>query len=146
MAVSDNIVEGDSYFIAEIKAMKRLVNMAEAPGFCYFFIDEILRGTNTVERIAAAYAFLKHFNIRNIICFAASRDIELVALTDADYAQCHFEETIANGEIEFSFKLMPGPAKTRNALKLLESQRFPGAITHTANRLVRHFEETDSWN
>jgi DNA mismatch repair ATPase MutS len=109
MAVSDNIVEGDSYFIAEIKAMKRLVAAAGQEGFCYFFIDEILRGTNTVERIAAACAFLRYFDLPGVICFAASHDIELVHMTSPAYMQVHFAEDIVDGEVAFSFKLLEGP-------------------------------------
>lgn len=54
MAVSDNLCAGDSYFVAELKSLRRLLACAQTGTPCLCFIDEILKGTNTVERIAAS--------------------------------------------------------------------------------------------
>ena len=145
MAVTDSIFEGDSYFMAEIKAMKRLVRAADGPGFCYLFIDEILRGTNTVERIAAAAAFLAYFCKNNVVCLAASHDIELVAITSPQYAQYHFSEDVKDGEVQFNYKIREGSSQTRNALKLLALQRFPSVIVESAYRAVERFEDEGIW-
>ena len=55
MAVRDNITEGDSYFIMEIKSLKRILDKVQDTS-CICFVDEILKGTNTIERIAASAA------------------------------------------------------------------------------------------
>ena len=52
MAIQDNVLDGDSYFIAEIKSLKRIMQLIEEEKPCISFIDEILKGTNTIERIA----------------------------------------------------------------------------------------------
>ncbi|MBE5775697.1 MAG: hypothetical protein E7337_17560, partial [Clostridiales bacterium] len=54
MAVRDDICRGESYFVAEIRSLKRILDAVGSGGMVFCFIDEILRGTNTVERIAAS--------------------------------------------------------------------------------------------
>ena len=64
MALADNIEAGESYYIVEIKSLKRIVDAVWKPGakvLC--FIDEVLRGTNTVERIAASSEILKTWHL-----------------------------------------------------------------------------------
>ena len=56
------------------------------------FIDEGLRGTNTIERIAASSQILKELTAENVICFAATHDIELPHILDQSYSNYHFEE------------------------------------------------------
>lgn len=59
MAIKDSLFNNESYFIVEIKSIKRLLDRCndDIPLLC--FIDEILRGTNTVERISASTVILK---------------------------------------------------------------------------------------
>jgi DNA mismatch repair ATPase MutS len=78
MSLRDDLQGGDSYYVVEIKALKRILTAAKEPGrpvLC--FVDEVLRGTNTVERIAASTQILKSFDGRAVLCFAATHDIEL---------------------------------------------------------------------
>ena len=58
MAVRDNIMAGDSYFVTELKSLKRVLDKVENTS-CICFIDEILKGTNTIERIAASASISK---------------------------------------------------------------------------------------
>ena len=58
MAVRDDITAGESYFMAEVRSLKRLTDAARTRS-CLLFIDEILKGTNTVERLAASQAVLE---------------------------------------------------------------------------------------
>ena len=58
MAVEDGVVMGDSCFVAEIKSLKRILNQVETKERSYLFVDEILRGTNRVERIAASSSII----------------------------------------------------------------------------------------
>ena len=64
MALRDDLANSDSYYIVEIKSLKRILDAVDKTGrpvLC--FIDEVLRGTNTVERIAASSEILKNLNI-----------------------------------------------------------------------------------
>lgn len=63
MSIQDNVLEGDSYFIAEIKSLKRIVALAEERKPIISFIDEILKGTNTIERIAASAAIMEWLSV-----------------------------------------------------------------------------------
>lgn len=80
MAVRDEVLSGESYYIKEIKYMKRIIQALneKKPVFCV--IDEILRGTNTEERIAASAAILEYLYEKNCIAVVATHDIELTRL------------------------------------------------------------------
>ncbi len=131
MAVRDDVTGGESYFVAEIRSLGRLVKLAGTlPLYC--FIDEILKGTNTQERIAASQAVLGYLARKGALCMAATHDLELVELAGDAYENHHFCETITENGVEFDYKLKDGPCRTRNALRLLEYYRFPDEILHSA--------------
>lgn len=134
MALRDSIVNGESYFVAEIKSIRRILAAIEqVPCVCY--IDEILRGTNTPERIAASVAVLRHIARQVCLCAVASHDIELTCLLSDCYDNWHFTETVADGAVTFDYVLRPGPATTRNALKLLRLMGVDEAIVAEAEAM-----------
>ena len=146
MAIADDIFAGDSYFIAEIKSLKRILDAHATMQPILCVIDEVLRGTNTVERIAASSEVLRFLATNNVICLAATHDIELCALLDGHYRSQHFEETIAvDGEIIFDYKVKDGPATTRNALKLLASMGFDSEIVNRANEKANRYMDDGKW-
>ena len=146
MALRDDIEGGDSYYIVEIKALKRIMDMVKtegAPVLC--FVDEVLRGTNTVERIAASVQILKSLNTKDCLCFAATHDIELTHLLEEEYHNYHFEEEVADNDIFFSYKILDGRARTRNAIKLLEIMGYDKAIIETAEKMAADFVNSGNW-
>ncbi|MEZ4357927.1 MAG: hypothetical protein R2876_04765 [Eubacteriales bacterium] len=136
MALRDNIVSGDSYFIAEIKSLKRIVEFAKNQ-YCTCFIDEILRGTNTHERIAASTAVLKLLHETGSLCVVASHDIELTEILKDIYDNYHFCEKIIDNAIEFDYLLKSGPSRTTNAIKLLEYMGFDKRVVDEAVALLK---------
>lgn len=144
MAIQDNIFEGDSYFVAEVKALRRMLRTVEGD-FHYLFIDEILRGTNTIERIGASGAFLRYIAGMDCLCIAATHDIELVSIVDERFDLYHFSETVRDKQVSFTYELHKGPVQTRNALLLLEGYEFPQDIVQNARRAVERFEDTGQW-
>ena len=144
MALRDDIDSGESYYIVEIKSLKRILDqLGQCPVLC--FVDEVLRGTNTVERIAASAQILRSLSQRNIICFAATHDIELTELLKDFYDNYHFEEEIRDGDIFFQYKLLSGKATTRNAIRLLEIMGYEETIIAKATRLAENFVNTGVW-
>ena len=136
MAVRDDVTGGESYFVAEIRSLGRLVKMAGTlPLYC--FIDEILKGTNTAERIAASQAVLGYLARKGALCMAATHDLELVELAGSAYQNHHFCETITENGVEFDYKLKDGPCRTRNALRLLEYYHFPDEILQSAWQMAK---------
>ena len=146
MAITDDLLAGESYFISEIKSLKRVteVDNSEQPLFCV--IDEILRGTNSVERIAASSELLKELSIGNTLCLAATHDIELCTLLNGIYQLLHFEESITeDGEVIFDYEIKDGPATTRNAIKLLDSMGFKKELVNRANEKANRYVKDGIW-
>lgn len=144
MALRDHLLEGESYFIVEIKSLRRIVSALGGAKPLLCFIDEILRGTNTVERIAASCALLRHLNQDGCLCMAATHDQELTVMLE-DYRQLHFREELTPGGMTFSYQLHKGPSGTQNAIALLEQMRFPESMTSEARALARRFDKTHAW-
>lgn len=148
MALRDNLDDGESYYIVEIKALKRIMDVADAveenPLLC--FVDEVLRGTNTVERIAASAQILERLAQKGIYCFAATHDIELTHLLEASYDNFHFEEEVSDGDVLFSYHLLEGRAHTRNAIKLLEIIGFSDDIIKKADDMAGQFLKSGEWS
>lgn len=146
MSLRDDIGSGESYYIVEIKAMKRILDAAaENDGRVLCFVDEVLRGTNTVERIAASTQILKTLSGKHLLCFAATHDVELTQLLTDDYDNYHFEEDVADGDIFFPYQLMKGPATSRNAIKLLEIMGYDKNVVDRAFLQAEQFMETGTW-
>ncbi len=146
MALRDDLAGGDSYYIVEIKSLKRILDYVSQEGNTILcFVDEVLRGTNTVERIAASTQILKSLASANAICFAATHDIELTHLLQDYYNNYHFEEEIVENDIVFNYQLLKGRATTRNAIKLLSIMGYDENIIHEAEELAENFVENGTW-
>ncbi len=146
MALRDNMQGNESYFIVEIKSLKRMFEAAKAPVCTLCFVDEVLRGTNTVERIAASREVLAGLagNGRTI-CFAATHDIELTYLLEDVCENYHFEETVTDDDVEFDYLLHEGRATSRNAIKLLRMLGYPAEVIERAEQSAEHFLQTGEW-
>ena len=117
----------------------------EREGNVLCLIDEVLRGTNTVERIAASSEILRAFKKDNTVVFAATHDIELTYILEDVYRNLHFEETVSENEVTFDYRIKEGRAETRNAIRLLDVLGFPESVTGGALSRVRLFEESGKW-
>ena len=91
MAARDDLAAGESYFVAEIKSMRRVVALVGGPLPFYCFIDEVLKGTNTAERIAASCAVLRYLCRPGCLCVAATHDLELTELLAGLYEKPAFQ-------------------------------------------------------
>ncbi len=148
MAVRDDLLAGESYFIKEIKSLRRIVRRVEKAGKILIVIDEILRGTNTRERVAASAAILKYLGERNCMVIVASHDMELAGMLKEHtlemaewplrarrrytYRNYYFCEKETEGVIEFDYKIHEGICMQTNAIKLLEHFEFPRDIVEDA--------------
>ena len=146
MALKDDIFEGDSYYIVEIKSIKRILDAAAEKGcqvLC--FVDEVLRGTNTVERIAASTQILKELSREKVQCFAATHDIELTSLLKEEYNIYHFEGDVTDNDVKFDYMIKSGPATTRNAIRLLSVLGYEKELVENAQKMADGFLEKGSW-
>ena len=148
MALKDNLMNNESYYMVEIKSLKRIMDAAENVDFKHpvlCFIDEVLRGTNTIERIAASSQILKRLSTTNTICFAATHDIELTSILENFFTNYHFSEEITDNDVKFNYKLETGRAVSRNAIKLLGLLGYKKEILDRAAQSAKNFEETGIW-
>jgi DNA mismatch repair ATPase MutS len=145
MALRDSLRNGESYFIAEIKSIKRILDYLNEKVPCLCLIDEVLRGTNTVERIAASSQVLLHLAKHKCMCMAATHDVELTHILEKYFQNVHFQERIADNSIVFDYKLYEGRASSRNAIKLLRLMGYDDAIVTEAERRANDFMNRGTW-
>ena len=126
--VSDSVIDGISYFYAEVKRLKSLLNEIEAAeNPVLFLIDEIFRGTNNIERLKGSSAFIKRLAETKSIGAVATHDLELVKLSDEilKVRNYHFKEEIKDGKMHFDYLLNNGLCPTTNALKIMKLEGLP---------------------
>lgn len=146
MALRDDISSNESYYIVEIKSLKRILDKitGEIPILC--FVDEVLRGTNTLERIAASTQILYSLTKGNALCFAATHDIELTHILEKYYFNYHFREYVKENQILFDYKLHDGRAISKNAIKLLGIMGYSENIIQNATSCANDFLEKGKWS
>ena len=132
MAVRDDLASGESYYIREIKYLKRMTECVKNGRLLFLAIDEILKGTNTKERIAASKAVLRYFNSTNCIIMVATHDIELAEKFDGIYENYYFCEKLDEKDIVFDYRIHNGICRSSNAIKLLSVIGFPDDIVNDA--------------
>lgn len=105
----------------------------------FVFIDEIFKGTNTVERISIADAVIRHLSsLENTIAVVSTHDIELARGLETTLDTYHFNETIDSEQIRFSYTLIPGVVYTRNAISLLRLCGYPSSIINKAEENAKN--------
>ena len=136
LMLADDLSEGKSFYMKEVDTIKDMISRSQEGITNLFLFDEIFKGTNTTERIAAAKAVLSYLNTRDNIIVASTHDTELTTLLDKEYDLYHFSEVIEGETFSFDYKLKSGPLYQRNAIRLLEINGFPSAVIRDAYRTI----------
>ena len=126
--VSDSVTDGYSYFYAEVRRLRALLDALEQPGAPLFFlIDEIFKGTNNRERLIGSRSFVHALVGRNCLGAISTHDLELTRLADTEpqVRNYHFREEVINGQMVFDYRLRNGPCPTTNALKIMQMEGLP---------------------
>ncbi len=127
MRIQDSLEDGISFFMAELKRLKEIVDQADSLSLqpqptMLFLLDEILQGTNSAERFVAVSQVVQQLATSGAMGAISTHDLELASseelLEIAD--SVHFRETITDDEMTFDYQMRQGVATTTNALKLLE--------------------------
>lgn len=135
---SDSLLEGRSYYHAEVEAVGAL--LTPSTGLTRLvLIDELFRGTNSIERVAAARAVLAELDGGGDIVIVATHDVELLEMLP-QYASYHFREEVSEGRLSFDYRLRAGPSSTRNALAILELAGYPPRVVAEATRTAVELE------
>jgi DNA mismatch repair ATPase MutS len=134
--INDSIENATSYYLEEVNAIGGLIKESDKNFQHLFILDEVFKGTNTIERIAGAKAILSYLNKNENIVFVSTHDIELAELLKNEYDQYHFVEDVANDKLVFDHKIKTGPLKTRNAIKILALANYPSTIIEEAKSIA----------
>lgn len=136
---TDFLEEGKSYYFSELEYINKFIRLSQNDEPYLLLIDEIFRGTNTVERIGGAAAVLQVLAEKNIV-LVTTHDVELETFLHENYEMWHFQET-GNTETPFDYKIHPGVCSTRNALKLMESMGYPKYIIERAKEIASKVDD-----
>jgi DNA mismatch repair ATPase MutS len=127
--VTDSVTDGYSYFYAEVRRLRALLDALNQPEKLplFFLIDEIFKGTNNKERLIGSRSFVKALTGRNCVGAISTHDLELVKLegTVPQVRNLHFREEVVDGQLTFDYILRPGPCPTTNALKIMAMEGLP---------------------
>ncbi len=127
--VNDSVTDGFSYFYAEVRRLKALLNEVNRADSMpvFFLIDEIFRGTNNRERLIGSRSYLKALLGSRSVGIVSTHDLELVHLADNEPSikNYHFREDVIDGLMVFDYKLRSGPSPTTNALKIMKLEGLP---------------------
>ena len=134
---SDNLITGTSYYLAEVESLLRIINASKSPEIYLFLADEIFRGTNSVERLAASIAVLEYLANDKDFALVATHDLELTTELSSQYKNYHFREQVDEAGLSFDYTLYAGPSKTKNAIALLGYAGYPDELVQNANRRTR---------
>jgi hypothetical protein len=127
--VDDSLDAGLSFFYAEVKRLKRLLDAANdrSSPAVLFLIDEIFKGTNNRERLIGSRAYISALCGSNGFGLVTTHDLELTEMETqlACVTNAHFQESVEANELRFDYRLRPGPCPTTNALRIMSLEGLP---------------------
>jgi len=128
LQASDSLAEGRSYYYAEALRIRALLAGLQSTPRALYLLDEPFRGTNSAERIAAAYGVLRYMRRAGALVMAATHDFELPRLLGAEYQCAHFADEVSESGLVFDYRLKSGFAGPRNAVRLLGMLQYPEQV------------------
>jgi hypothetical protein len=135
ISTNESLDEAKSYYYREIERILALINQDSAKGFYLFLIDELFRGTNTAERLAAGSAVLENLSKKGMV-MVTTHDIELESRLQEDFVMVHFREEIKEGVHFFDYRIHQGSCRSRNAIRLLQLIGYPPQLVQRAMDLL----------
>lgn len=139
--ISDDLMNDKSYYFEEVLTIKNMIDQSANGKANLFLLDEIFKGTNTVERISAGKAVLSSLTKGKNIVFVSTHDIELADLLKNEYELYHFSEKVDDKSVDFDYKLKDGKLKNRNAIRILEINNYPQEIINEAIEISKKLDE-----
>lgn len=136
--IRDDLAKHESYFLSEVRRLRRMIVDAETNPPLLGLIDEPFRGTNSSERTAAGIALLEHLLGCNHLFLLATHEETLAQTAAASEVaeNYHFQEHLTDGGIVFDYLLRPGPASTKTAIRILEQEHYPQTLLTRARELM----------
>ena len=123
MRIADNLEESTSTFYAELKKLKTVIDKVNNGEKVFVLLDEILRGTNSLDRHTGSVALIKQLIKKDAAAIIATHDVALAELQKeypANIINYHFDVQVNNEELYFDYKLKPGVCTSMNASILMK--------------------------
>jgi hypothetical protein len=123
MRIADNLEESTSTFYAELKKLKTVIDKVNNKEKVFILLDEILRGTNSLDRHTGSAALIKQLIKHHAVGILATHDVELAKMKDdypANILNYHFDVQVNNDELYFDYKLKEGICTSLNASILMK--------------------------
>ena len=139
--ISDDLLNDRSYYFEEVLTIKEMIDKSENIKPNLFLLDEIFKGTNTIERISAGKAVLSSLSKNNNIVFVSTHDIELTDMLTDDYDLYHFSEFVDDKNVDFDYKIKKGKLKNRNAIKILQINDYPDNVIKEAIEISKKLDK-----
>ena len=139
LRIRDNLFKNESYFLAEVRQLKRMIENAKGSPPVFGLIDEPYRGTNSEERIAASVEVLRCLLESGGFFLTATHDKEVTEMAEQIPAVSnhHFKEELSESDIAFDYRIRPGPTTTRNALRVLQKEGYPASVIEKAEEWLQ---------
>ncbi|MBI9011606.1 MAG: hypothetical protein JEZ08_05190 [Clostridiales bacterium] len=134
ISLNDDIEIGKSYFMKEAEAIQRMLEVQQEKYNTLLLIDEIFKGTNPLERLAASIEILNILSIRHNV-IVTTHDIGILSYLNK-FEYYHFEHNISKTIMEFDYKLKKGVTEVRNAIKLMEYIEYPKEVIEAINNRI----------
>lgn len=137
LRVRDNLADDESYFLAEVRHIRRMVSPPVDDAPLLGLIDEPFRGTNSDEQAAATLALVEYLKQTPYWFIVATHERRVTELADDLVARnFHFAENLDERGMVFDYQLRSGPARRRNALRLMAREGFPAELLRLADQFV----------
>ena len=123
MRITDNLAESTSTFYAELKKLKTIIEKVNNGERIFILLDEILRGTNSLDRHTGSVALVKQLIKHHAAAIIATHDLDLAKLKDEfpeNILNYHFDVQVSNDELFFDYLLKPGVCTSLNASILMK--------------------------
>lgn len=130
MSLRDDVLTGESYYFREARYLKRMLELVADKAAVLLVIDEMLKGTNTKERVAASKAILDYIGNSECMALVATHDNELTE--NSLYKDYHFSSRIQGKDIVFDYLIQEGINEQSNAIALLSYLGYPESIVEKA--------------
>lgn len=127
MRVTDSLNENTSYFYSELKRLKTIIDSLESGDRLLIVLDEILKGTNSEDKLSGSVSLIKNFLNFDSLGIIATHDLELGKLEvelPGQVSNYCFESTIQNDELFFDYTINDGVAKNKNATFLMKQMEI----------------------
>ncbi len=135
MRLVDSLQEGTSHFVAELKRLRKVMDVADSGVPTLFLLDEILQGTNARERLLGARSLVADLIRKGAIGLVTTHDLALADLEEKHAGKVrnvHFADHVEHGRMWFDYKMQPGVIDSTNALRLMKANGLPVDVPEQA--------------